>query len=298
MAEAVAVGGTLGSTGSRVAPGDRMGGGGGVWWRQARAGVIRSGTAGAVDRLPGWCNPRFGWAALAARPRRLAPLAQGQQGDHPARSAVCGPPPRQYGRTTRGCSCVYRRPHRRADALEPLRCGDCEGHRRFCQHHRKSHPRGQAPERAEWAITQYRQTNANLRTQLNRIIQRAGLVAWPRLFHNLRATRQTELEEASGTRRACDWLGNSQAVAMGHYIQTTEDHFDSATTQRTVAEPKTDEKAAPNPAPSCTVRPHSGPSNIDQTSEKNRSGDLVTAGAGCGGSGEVTPTGFEPVLPG
>lgn len=152
-----------------------------------------------------------------------------------------------------------------------------------------------APEGAEWVIARYRQTNANLRTQLNRIIKRAGLKVWPRLFHNLRATRQTELEEAFGARRACDWLGNSQAVAMGHYIQTTEDHFERATKERTVAEPKADEKAAPNPAPSRTIRPHSGPSNNNQTPEKNRGGDLVTAGAGCGSEGEVTPTGFEPV---
>ncbi len=45
----------------------------------------------------------------------------------------------------------------------------------------------------EYVITRYRERNSNLRTQLERIIGRAGLKPWPKLFHNLRGTRQTEL---------------------------------------------------------------------------------------------------------
>ena len=41
----------------------------------------------------------------------------------------------------------------------------------------------------------YRDANVNLRTQLTRIIQRAGLTPWPKLIHNLRSTQQTELAE-------------------------------------------------------------------------------------------------------
>ena len=37
-------------------------------------------------------------------------------------------------------------------------------------------------------ITRYRDANANLRTQLLRIIRRAGLKPWPKLFANLRST--------------------------------------------------------------------------------------------------------------
>ena len=33
----------------------------------------------------------------------------------------------------------------------------------------------------------------NLRTQLMRILRRAGVATWPKLFHNLRASRETEL---------------------------------------------------------------------------------------------------------
>ena len=53
----------------------------------------------------------------------------------------------------------------------------------------------QAEAGTTYVITRYRDKNANLRTQLKRIIRKAGLMTWPRLFHNLRSTRQTELTE-------------------------------------------------------------------------------------------------------
>lgn len=43
----------------------------------------------------------------------------------------------------------------------------------------------------EHIITRYRDASANLRTQLQRIITRAGLKPWPKLFHNMRSTRET-----------------------------------------------------------------------------------------------------------
>src|SRR5262249_32651655 len=45
----------------------------------------------------------------------------------------------------------------------------------------------QAEPGTEYVITRYRSTNTNLRTQLIRIIRRAGLKPWPKLFQNLRA---------------------------------------------------------------------------------------------------------------
>jgi integrase len=63
----------------------------------------------------------------------------------------------------------------------------------------------------EFVINRYRSSNANLRTQLERIICRAGLVPWPKLFHNLRATRQTELAERLPLHVVCAWIGNSTA---------------------------------------------------------------------------------------
>ena len=56
----------------------------------------------------------------------------------------------------------------------------------------------------------------------------AGLTTWPRLWHNLRASRQTELEEHHPSHVVCSWLGNSQAVAQKHYLQVRDTDFDKA----------------------------------------------------------------------
>ncbi|MEX1095362.1 MAG: site-specific integrase, partial [Planctomycetales bacterium] len=80
----------------------------------------------------------------------------------------------------------------------------------------------------EHVITRFRDANANLRTRLLRIIDRAGLQPWPKLFHNLRSTRQTELEESFPSHVVCAWLGNSEPIARRHYLQVTDEHFDRA----------------------------------------------------------------------
>ena len=51
----------------------------------------------------------------------------------------------------------------------------------------------QAEKGDEYVITRYRDGNTNLRTQLQKIIKRTGLTAWPKLWQNLRSTRATEL---------------------------------------------------------------------------------------------------------
>lgn len=74
-------------------------------------------------------------------------------------------------------------------------------------------------------ITRYRSTNVNLRTHLFKIIKRAGLKPWPKLFQNLRASRETELVEDFPLHVVTAWLGNSEAVARKHYLQVTEAHL-------------------------------------------------------------------------
>lgn len=70
--------------------------------------------------------------------------------------------------------------------------------------------------------------NTNLRTTFEKIVQRAGLVAWPRPFHNLRSSRQTELAEQFPSHVVCEWLGNSEDIARRHYLQVTDDHHAQA----------------------------------------------------------------------
>lgn len=58
--------------------------------------------------------------------------------------------------------------------------------------------------------------NTNLRTTFEKIVKRAGLTPWPRLFQNLRASRETELVEKHPVQVVTSWLGNTPSVAMRH----------------------------------------------------------------------------------
>ena len=86
----------------------------------------------------------------------------------------------------------------------------------------------QAPDGAEYLITRYRNPKANLRTPFLRILKKAGIAPWPRLFQNLRASRETELANQFPLHVVTDWLGNTPAVANKHYLQTIEEHFERA----------------------------------------------------------------------
>ncbi len=70
--------------------------------------------------------------------------------------------------------------------------------------------------------------SCNVRTQLRRIIKRAGLQPWPKTWHNLRSSRETELFRRHPIKAVCNWIGNSPKVAMKHYAQTTEADFAAA----------------------------------------------------------------------
>jgi hypothetical protein len=97
-----------------------------------------------------------------------------------------------------------------------------------------------------------------------RILRRAGNKAWPRLYQNLRSSRETELD---------------------HYAQVTEERFKKASRAG----------AAQNTAQHATVSPSTG-------SKENRKGksEVLAAQSNavlCDASRSVqmTPTGFEPV---
>lgn len=83
-------------------------------------------------------------------------------------------------------------------------------------------------EGGEWVVTRYRSPRVNLRSQFKRIIKRAGLKPWPRLFHNLRSTRQSELTRTNPEYAVCRWLGNSPTVARKNYLQVSPADFDRA----------------------------------------------------------------------
>jgi integrase len=75
-------------------------------------------------------------------------------------------------------------------------------------------------------VPMVRDGGKNLRTTFHRIIRRAGLTPWPRLFQNLRASRATEWAETYPAHVVAAWLGHSPAVAARHYLQVRDHHFD------------------------------------------------------------------------
>ncbi len=68
----------------------------------------------------------------------------------------------------------------------------------------------------------------NLRTTFIKIVKRAGVEPWPRVFHNMRASCQTDLEQRFPSYVVCAWLGNSESVAKAHYLQVLPEHFEGA----------------------------------------------------------------------
>lgn len=86
----------------------------------------------------------------------------------------------------------------------------------------------EADDASEFVVTRCRSSAGNLRTSFLRILDRAGIEAWPRLFHNLRASRQTELSATFPIHVVCKWLGNKAAIAQEHYLRVTDDDFERA----------------------------------------------------------------------
>jgi hypothetical protein len=71
--------------------------------------------------------------------------------------------------------------------------------------------------------------NCNLRTRFLKILKRAGVQKWPRLFRNIRSSRQTELAEIFPSHVVCAWMDNSEDIAKKHYLQVIDAHFATAT---------------------------------------------------------------------
>ena len=151
-------------------------------------------------------------------------------------------------------------------------------------------------------INRYRRPTQNLRTQFQRVLRRAGVKSWERLFHNLRASRETELTEDYPLHVVCAWLGNSAAIAAKHYLQVTDAHFAKAACMPTdqggtesgalSAENGAQNAAQPTPAPDRTA---------SQETKKARNNRAKMQSSTIALIGEqvftVPPRGVEPLSP-
>ncbi len=149
----------------------------------------------------------------------------------------------------------------------------------------------------EAVVPRLRDPAMNLRTQFERIIAKASVKPWPRLFHNMRASCATDWVERFPAHVVAGWLGHSPMIAAQHYLQTRDAHFDLAAGVGGAG------KAAANPA---TYARQSAPTR-DQHREGRKSperqnprnpADLVGVGAECDSVGaEETPAGAGAMTP-
>lgn len=70
--------------------------------------------------------------------------------------------------------------------------------------------------------------DTNPGTHLRRLVVKAGLVRWPKILHQLRASRATELATEHPAHVATAWCGHSQEVAEKHYWTVTDADFKKA----------------------------------------------------------------------
>ena len=85
-----------------------------------------------------------------------------------------------------------------------------------------------APEGSVYVAPRCRDGKINLRTGMERILRKAGVAQWPKLFQNLRASRQTELMKKHPAHLVYVWIGNSKEVADDHYMISTDDDIRQA----------------------------------------------------------------------
>lgn len=74
----------------------------------------------------------------------------------------------------------------------------------------------------------------NLRTGLLRVLEKAGIPVWRKLFQNLRASRETELMRLHRANLVHAWMGNTEGVAADHYLMATDEDFDRAAGKATL----------------------------------------------------------------
>ena len=85
--------------------------------------------------------------------------------------------------------------------------------------------RKEAPSDREFVLKPAVSPKTNLRTGLIKILKKAGIRPWPKLFQNLRSSRATELRDEFPSHVVAAWLGHTVKVADDHYNQVTDEHF-------------------------------------------------------------------------
>ena len=75
-------------------------------------------------------------------------------------------------------------------------------------------------------------TRRNMREAVLKAIYKLGLTPWPRLYHSLRASCETDLMRHFPPHVVCSWIGNSIQVAHNHYLLMQMEDLQKAKTQK------------------------------------------------------------------
>lgn len=151
-----------------------------------------------------------------------------------------------------------------------------------------------AEEGAVFVINRYRNANANLRTQLLRICKRAGVDAWPKLFVNLRSSRETELANFYPLHQVCAWIGNTTLVAQKHYLQVRDDDYQQAAKQWTTSAAKSGAQAVQNPVQSAHATDGQQLTEKKQSVDYKRFRQILSTVVNYCQNEQVGREGFEP----
>ena len=138
---------------------------------------------------------------------------------------------------------------------------------------------------------------------MQKIVKRAGVAVWPKLFHNLRATRETELAVSDPMHVVCEWIGNSPKVARESYLRVTDADYSKASASADGTEWSEDgSKVATESGQSQGQMPAIADDGfllqIVQKALENGQLEQVAATVGKAlQNHELTPRGLEPLLP-
>ena len=85
----------------------------------------------------------------------------------------------------------------------------------------------EAEDGAEYVFPDLR-ADSNLRTTLEKIIRKAGVRQWPKLWHNLRASGATDFARTLPSHVAAEICGHTEEIAKEHYWQVGQSDLDLA----------------------------------------------------------------------
>jgi hypothetical protein len=77
-------------------------------------------------------------------------------------------------------------------------------------------------------IPRFSASNSNLDKPMKSILHRAGIVPWPKLFQNMRASCETEwLNKGHPAQVMAAWIEHSVVAQRSSYAQVRDGHFDA-----------------------------------------------------------------------